>query len=80
MNHVRKTYEKGRYQMLDRECIGRKCFSPGVYVVRGATGNSSRVSGTIKRCMHQAYHGCPAERPFDKEVAKQNKERGWKNC
>ena len=79
MTQVKKAGEKGTYQMLDAQCIGRGCFAPGLYQHRGATSSGSKNSGESRRCIHQAYHGCPAVRPFLKMLAAERRREGWKN-
>ncbi len=57
----RKTGDKRRYAFVDRGCLGRTCFQPGMYQHRGATLSGSRNTGSedSATCMHRAYHGCP---------------------
>lgn len=58
---IRKTGERGRYDVRDADCVGRKCLQPGEFQTRGATGASgSRATGAKKLCcLRRAYHGCP---------------------
>jgi hypothetical protein len=81
---VRKKGERGvLYSMIDRECIGRPCFAPGMYQVRGATMSGSRATGEHRpTCMNRAYHGCPndAERRYDPALRKKREADGWRNA
>lgn len=72
--------DKRRYAFLDAACIGRRCFSPGVYQHRGATSVGLRNAGYYSACcMYQAYHGCPLPLPAcDAEAAKQRRKDGWR--
>lgn len=85
MAEVHRKGERGvTYSMIDRECIGRPCFSPGHYQVRGATMSGSRATGTSRpECMRRAYHGCPGtnepERQFDKVLKQKREADGWRN-
>lgn len=75
----RRKGDKHRYNFLDADCIGRPCWSPGMYQHRGATMSGSRNTGACSACcMNRAYHGCPHPLPErDAEVAKERRER-WR--
>ena len=78
MSHLIK--DKKRYLVLDRDCIGRKCLALGAYQHRGAIGAAgSRNTGAFTLCcLNNANHGCPTERPFDKELAAARRKEGIK--
>lgn len=80
MTVARQVGCKTKFKVHDRDCIGRACFAPGEYQVRGATGGSgSRNTGEVWcMCMTWAYRGCPIERPVDAALLKQRKADGWK--
>lgn len=76
---VRQVHTKERFKMLESACLGRSCFAPGTYQIRGAIGSGgSKDSGTCLTCMTQAYHGCPTTRPVDPTLLKRRKAEGWK--
>ena len=83
MANVRRKGFRETYWMLDRLCIGRKCFQPGPYEHRGAIGIAgSRNTGDISlMCMRNAHHGCPDEEDmgYDTALAQARKKEGWKN-
>lgn len=82
MPHVRRKGEKGRYWMIDRQCIGRDCFSPGEFQHRGATMSGSRNTGDVSlTCMRNAYHGCPDCKDQLYSITEEliNRKKGWKN-
>lgn len=80
MAEVRKTHDKARYSMRDRNCIGCECFSPGQFQHRGATLAGSRNTGDYSTtCMRRAYHGCPDDTGHSKELAAQRRKEGWRN-
>ena len=78
----RRSGERGvRYAFLERECIRAKCWAPGHYQHRGATGDGSRNTGDPSACcMRRAYHGCPddSEREYDVALSKLRRSEGWK--
>lgn len=77
---VRKTHDKRRFDMRDRHCIGCACFSPGEYQHRGATLAGSRNTGAVSMtCLRHAYHGCPEDTGYSKELAAERKREGWSN-
>lgn len=62
MATIRKKGDKAAYQVLDRECLGRRCLALGHFQVRGATMSGSRNTGDTRPCcMTRTYHGCPYE-------------------
>ncbi len=81
MSILRRKGDKAKYSFLDRLCIGRECFAPGMFQHRGATMKGSRNTGTESPCcMNRAYHGCPSGLlEFDAKLAKERKEKGWRN-
>lgn len=46
---IRKIGDKRKYSFVDHDCLGRKCFAPGMFQHR------SMMAGGMTR----AYHGCP---------------------
>jgi hypothetical protein len=82
MGLIRRKGLKGEYRMVDRQCIGRSCFSPGQYQHRGATLSGSRNTGaTSLCCMRNAYHGCPNDKDqlYSIQLERERKAEGWKN-
>lgn len=82
MSYVKKKSDKKKFWMLDRQCIGRECFQPGMYQHRGATMSGSRNTGSdTPTCMRNAYHGCPDDKDklYSIESEKKRKAEGWKN-
>lgn len=75
----RRKGDKHRYDFLDADCIGRPCWSPGIYQHRGATMSGSRNTGAYSACcMHRAYDGCPHPLPgCGAELAKARRKEGW---
>lgn len=58
----RKKGDKARYSFVDRRCIGRPCWAPGMYQHRSPlSGGGSRNTGSPDTacCMNRAYRGCP---------------------
>jgi hypothetical protein len=79
MAEFRKIGEKTKYNFRDKDCIGRKCWSPGTYYHRGATSGGSRATGDCSyQCLNRAYRGCPGELIIDKDLIKIRKTEGWK--
>lgn len=69
--------------MLDKLCIGRRCFAPGNFQHRAPLmgGGSRNTGGSTPCCMNNAYHGCPRPLPeFEKAKADQRKLDGWRNA
>lgn len=76
---IRKTGDKTRYEVRDRDCLGRQCLAPGLYQHRGATCGGSRATGSETACcLERAYRGCPAHCPIDPILAKARRDEGWK--
>lgn len=73
--------DKASYWMRDPDCIGRACFSPGRYQIRGATLSGSRATGGYRdTCMRNSYHGCPVGTDgmlVLPELVKARKGEGW---
>jgi len=74
--------DKNRYSFLDRHCIGRSCWAPGLYQHRGATMSGSRNTGDETACcMNRAYRGCPHPLPESSgDHAKVRKAEGWRRA
>lgn len=54
--------DKARYAFLDAKCIGRTCWSPGMFQHRSPLScGGSRNTGSPDSpcCMNRAYRGCP---------------------
>lgn len=82
MSYVKRKGDPKKYWMVDAKCIGCKCFAPGLFQHRGATGSGSRNTGTPDSpvCLNNAYHGCPDDRGYSEDVEKQRKAEGWKRA
>lgn len=77
----RKTHERDRYDFRDARCIAAKCWQPGSYQHRGATGGGSRDTGSYSLCcMRREYHGCPSEVVYLVDLGRQRRAEGWKPC
>jgi hypothetical protein len=78
--------DKKRYFFVGAECIGRDCWSPGMFQHRGATLSGSRNTGSPDSpcCMHNAYHGCPygpnGLPAFQPKLAQIRSAEGWKKA
>jgi len=62
MTNFKKKGDKRKYNFVDHLCIGRKCWSPGMYQHRSPMscgGSRNTGSPDTPCCMHRAYHGCP---------------------
>lgn len=58
----RRTGDKARYNFLDRQCIGRTCWAPGMYQHRSTLaggGSMNTSSPDTPCCLTRAYRGCP---------------------
>ena len=72
--------DKNRYDVLNRECIGCKCLALGEYQHRGATLSGLRNTGAYSACcMNRAYHGCPENKGYSKELVKERRKNGYHN-
>ena len=61
----------GSFPVINKDCLGCTCFAPGDYQIRGATGGgSSKASGVAKKCLTNAYRGCPDTEEEYKEYLK----------
>ena len=81
MYYVRKVGSKGRYSVRGMRCLGCRCFQPGAYRHRGATGGGSRNTGhDTLMCMWSAYHGCPADDGYTKEKERERRDEGWRRA
>lgn len=81
MTIFRLKFDRNKYDFRDRDCIGRSCWQPGLYQVRGATSSGSRATGTQRPCcMRRAYNGCPSEEELVvlPTLVEQRKKEGWK--
>lgn len=81
MATAKKHGEKESYWVFEVACLGRDCFTPGLYETRGATMSGSRNTGySTNMCMTNAHHGCPLKTPryeVKKELAEKRKIQGW---
>lgn len=80
MTIARRTGDKTKYKIRDKDCLARECFKPGRYEHRGATGTGgSRSTGHYTDCcVCRAYHGCPNYVEVDAQVLARRKLEGWK--
>ena len=68
MSTIRRKGDKNKYDFANAGCLGRECFQPGLFQVRGATLSGSRNTGAKRACcMRRAYHGCP-DGPVGQEI------------
>ena len=69
-----------RYWVKDAQCIGAECLALGLYQHRGAIGAAgSRSTGAVSpMCMRNAYHGCPRQVNYSKELAARRRKEGLK--
>lgn len=76
---LRKKGDKAKYSVANRECIGCQCLALGLFQHRGATMSGSRNTGDYSACcMTRAYHGCPDDKGYSKELAKQRRSEGMR--
>ena len=62
MANFKKKGERTTYSFVDQFCIGRPCWSPGMFQHRSPmAGGGSRNTGSPDSscCLNRAYHGCP---------------------
>ena len=84
MPYVRRVGEKGHFYVIDsRRGLGRECFQPGSYEIRGATGAGTRNTGVSRlTCLCNAYRGCPNEDQegggWSAALVAERKKEGWK--
>jgi hypothetical protein len=60
--NFRRSGDKTKFRFVDARCIGRRCWSPGMYQHRGPlAGGGSRNTGSPDTpcCLNNAYRGCP---------------------
>lgn len=58
----RQKGDKAHYLFIDKRCIGRTCWAPGMFQHRSplAGGGSMNTSSPDSACcMNRAYRGCP---------------------
>src|SRR5208282_1654263 len=58
----RRKGDKAHYNFLDKTCLGRSCWAPGMYQHRSPMScGGSRNTGSPDSpcCLNRAYHGCP---------------------
>lgn len=82
MIELRRKGERIRYSFLDRDCLGRRCFAPGMYQHRSPLScGGSRNTGSPDSpcCLNRAYRGCPQPLPTPNvETTRKHKREGWK--
>ncbi len=82
MTDFKRKGENKKYNFRAKECIGLKCWAPGLYQHRSplAGGGSMNTSSPdTPCCMNRAYHGCPRLIPaFQDDLANSRKKEGWK--
>ena len=60
--YFKRTGDKQKYNFVDAKCIGRTCWSPGMYQHRSPLScGGSRNTGSPDSpcCLNRAYRGCP---------------------
>lgn len=79
---LRRKSDKGKYDVLDADCIGRECLQLGAYHHRAATSSGSRATGSVSMCcLRRAYHGCPSPIPEPtKENERNRRDEGWRKA
>jgi len=76
--HIKKGNKKYWFSH-GKKCLGYECFAPGGYQHRSTTLSGSRNTGGITLCcLNNAYHGCPMNPVFEKELEKKRKKEGWR--
>ena len=80
MATIRKKGDKNKYDFRDCNCLGRKCFVPGMFNHYNTSISGARSStNQTAECINRAYHGCDLKNnPFDEELALSRKKEGWK--
>jgi hypothetical protein len=78
----RKKCDKHEYNFLDAECIGRRCFEPGLYRIRDATLAGSRNTGDYSACcLYRVAYGCRLPLPeYSAARAKTKRQEGWRKA
>ena len=75
----KKKGDKNGYSFRDPQCIGRDCFNPGIFQHYNSSISGQRsVTNTSPTCMRRAYHGCPDDCPWSKELELKRKKEGWR--
>ena len=83
MTQFRQIGDTRRYNFRDKDCIGLKCWAPGLYQHRACSGTSAGTRNTgaySATCMSNAYRGCPDSTTFDAQLALARKKEGWRPC
>jgi hypothetical protein len=85
MPEVKRPGDNSKYYVVSLDCLGCKCFAPGHYQHRGASGggNGTHATGAVSPCcLTNAYHGCPSESGKAKslDLLKDRKALGWKKA
>lgn len=69
MTHFRMLMDDTRFLFKDRNCIGRRCFSPGI-VQSGSLQTACCV-------ISAAEDGCPASAIVDQRLVDERRKEGW---
>ncbi len=62
MSFFKMNGKKEKYSFSHERCIGRDCWSPGLFQSMAHTGSGLRSTSSPPTpcCMNRAYRGCPA--------------------
>ncbi len=79
---LKRKGDKNRYNFLDRDCLGRHCFAPGMYQHRAPMaggGSCNTGSPDTPCCLNREYRGCPHPLPApDATLQAERRRDGWK--
>ena len=76
---IRLKGDRSRYDVRDRQCIGRECLNVHRVSVRGATASGSRLVGYRDCCARRDYHGCPQPLPsYERAIAAKRRKEGMR--
>lgn len=82
MTSFKRKGEKTAYDFRAPECIGLKCWAPGMFQHRSPMscgGSRNTGSPDTACCMNRAYRGCPHPLPsFDATLETSRKTEGWR--
>ena len=72
--------DRKKYDVRDKDCLGRTCLRLYPIDIRGATSYGSRSTGRkAYECSCRYHFGCPRVLPeFDKNLARERRKEGMR--
>ena len=72
--------DRKKYDVLEKECLGRTCLRLYPIDIRGATSSGSRNTGRkAYECAYRYHFGCPRDLPeFNKDLARERRKEGMR--